>query len=97
MGFIEDKLQNLDDRIGHTIRARRLSKNMRAEDVAARIGKSRDWLYRLERGGSWSVYNYILVKYALGYGSDETTDHLNQLLLDHRLGKHYPPLLPANP
>ena len=90
-------LENLDDRIGHTLRAVRLQRGMQATDVAARVDKTKDWLYRLERGGSWSLYHYLSVCIALGLSDSEAHTMLNTMILDHRLKRGYPPLFKANP
>ncbi|MBE91212.1 MAG: hypothetical protein CMM76_17545 [Rhodospirillaceae bacterium] len=92
-----DRYKDLDDRIGHTMRAIRLQKGLQAQTVVDRIGKSKDWLYRLERGGSWSLYNYMTVCNALDMGSADITRLLNELIEAHHLQRAYPPLYPANP
>ncbi len=95
--IIQERYKNLDDRIGHTMRAIRLQKRLQAQTVAERIGKSKDWLYRLERGGSWSLYNFMVVCDAMDMGSIHATRLLNELITDHQLKRAYPPLYPANP
>jgi HTH-type transcriptional regulator/antitoxin HipB len=79
--------------IGAAVRARRTSKGWTQEDLAAKVGVSRDWVSDLERGASNPRLNLLLRCLAvldLGLGlvpdastGPETTD-LDAVLSRHR-------------
>jgi HTH-type transcriptional regulator/antitoxin HipB len=54
MSFSMDKLRLPSD-LGQAIRAARKAQRLKAVDVAARAGRSRDVLHRLERGDDVTV------------------------------------------
>ena len=82
----------INKRIGAHMRRLRMSRGQSGEDVARRIGKTKDYLYRLERGKSWSVWAFVSVCSAVGMGDQETADLLRYLIQNHRTGEAVPEL-----
>lgn len=62
---MQDKLRTLAD-IGHRIREARKAARMSTVEVAARSGRSRDVLHRLEHGEDVSLSSLVAILAAIG-------------------------------
>ncbi len=82
----------LNKRIGAHMRRLRMGRGQSGEAVAQRIGKSKDYLYRLERGNSWSVWAFVAVCSAVGLDDHGTAELLKSLIRNHRRGDAVPEL-----
>lgn len=62
---MQDKIRTLAD-VGQQVRAARKSARLRTTEVAARSGRSRDVLHRLEQGEDVSLSSLLSILGALG-------------------------------
>lgn len=66
---MQDKIRTLSD-LGRRVRAARKAAGVRTTDIAARSGRSRDVLHRLERGDDVSLSSLLSILSALGLALD---------------------------